>query len=860
MSTLKFTAIFLMCIIISGNAISQTSEFTIDDYLEFLQQHQNMTTSQLLENHDAGLFKDNAYVSWESALYHDSIEVKYELTEYEKSLLCKHGFMVTERLKGGTFGSQFMDIFHKDLPVFISTDAIVHAFHYSYDGMLKSVELEILIKQLKKLLDQTADSMPNLTAQYSNNYEMTQMLKDVDVYLTVPAKILDPNATPFYPENAAYVNEVLNYIKSEQYQRIPFFSNVPREIDFSQFKPRGHYDDENYPELAGYFQAMIWLGRMEIYLLPPQHVLDPPSPADIQRQTINAVLISELAELAGIQSIYNEIEDIISFFVGEQDNVILPNLNYLKAKINLSNASQLLDTLVLNTFQDSLKIQPYAHQKIVSQILRHDLMSLESVVPAASFLLFGQRFVIDSYVTGNVVYDKIKFNNSLITRMLPSTLDIMFTLGNDAAAQLLVPELNKYYYASNLTSLRYLIDNYEDDFWDSSIYTMWLNSIRSLNPPSNRDNLPLFMRTAAWWQEKLNTQLSSWTELRHDNLLYAKQAYTPVPICSFPYSYVEPVPEFYQNMNNLAESAKEKFQHFNFSSYWRKNKIIDYFQVLAQVTDTLGIIAQKELNGVAFSQEEINFLKNMLIPGGICGEPWTGWYIQLFYNFEVNGLITEEAFVNETDYLIADYHTSPGDEWGNIVGWVAHAGTGPIDMAVVVATLPDSKRIAFVGPVMSYHEFTTTNFLRLTDAEWAQSYLNPTLRPDWVNLYLADETGESRGGGASLLTNVEKNRHEKKYIPKTNIIAQNYPNPFNNSTIISFSVPYDLSNSVTQLSIYNIQGRLIKTVVRKKLPAGNYLSKWDGTDESGEQVSSGIYFYIVKAGSEKTVGKMSLVK
>ena len=63
---------------------------------------------------------------------------------------------------------------------------------------------------------------------------------------------------------------------------------------------------------------------------------------------------------------------------------------------------------------------------------------------------------------------------------------------------------------------------------------MWLNSIRKLNPPKDRSALPQFMQTAAFWQEKLNTQLSSWAQLRHDNLLYAKQSYTGgVPICPF---------------------------------------------------------------------------------------------------------------------------------------------------------------------------------------------------------------------------------------------------------------------------------------------------------------------------------------
>ena len=50
--------------------------------------------------------------------------------------------------------------------------------------------------------------------------------------------------------------------------------------------------------------------------------------------------------------------------------------------------------------------------------------------------------------------------------------------------QLLVDELNQYHYSSNLAALRYLIDSYDDEFWNANLYSNWLNIIRKLNPPS----------------------------------------------------------------------------------------------------------------------------------------------------------------------------------------------------------------------------------------------------------------------------------------------------------------------------------------------------------------------------------------
>src|SRR5690606_16578956 len=140
---------------------------------------------------------------------------------------------------------------------------------------------------------------------------------------------------------------------------------------------------------------------------------------------------------------------------------------------------------------------------------------------------------------------------------IPSTQDILFAFGNDASIQLLQNELKKYPYSSNLAGLRYLIDGYDNDFWKSSVYTCWLNSIRSLNPPQNRGNLPKFMQTAAWWQKTMNTQLANWAEMRHDFMLYAKQSYGGGNGCSYPYGYIEPVPDLYKKIQQLFISLNE---------------------------------------------------------------------------------------------------------------------------------------------------------------------------------------------------------------------------------------------------------------------------------------------------------------
>ena len=246
--------------------------------------------------------------------------------------------------------------------------------------------------------------------------------------------------------------------------------------------------------------------------------------------TMRTSVLSALVHKAAKNSTaYNDIQDfdkIIQLFVGESDNVSLFNLNDLLQFAGITDPEQLTDTLKLKAFQDSLITKSYAFQRINSQVIMADETKPDSIIPASAFMLLGQRFIIDSYITAQVVYDRIKYNGQFVRRMLPSTLDVLFGLGNDASGQLLKTELDKYHYSTNLAILRYLVDGYDDAFWNSSLFNIWLNGIRQLNPPAQRNNLPPFMTTAAWWQEKMNTQLGSWSELRHDNVLYAKQSYT----------------------------------------------------------------------------------------------------------------------------------------------------------------------------------------------------------------------------------------------------------------------------------------------------------------------------------------------
>jgi len=757
---------------------SDTDPF--QEYRQFLNGHRDMTPAELLAMYPAGDFQEQVGRPWESVQYHELIDASCRVTADEQRLLEKNGFVVTERLRQRSVVDQLLYIWRNDLPLFISTDAILHALGRSYDRIIRDVELGLLIDRLSALLTGMHERLAELDARYAAQPQMRPMLRDVDLYLTVARTLLGHDVAPRYVENVSEVDQLLTLIQRETLDTYPLFAPGCREIDFSQFTPRGHYTQ--HEDLKKYFRAMMWLGRTEMYLSAPKNAVPMicplPSPEDIQRQTIDAVLVLELVNAADATPLYDEIERVLTFMFGEQDNLTVANLKTVVASLGVEDASELLDPIVLGTFQDRLAAGGLGSQRILSQMMWSP-MTPEAVQPPSAFMLFGQRFVIDSYITGNVIADKIVYQGETICRLFPSTLDVLGGLGNNAAMELLVPELDTYLYASNLAAVRYLVDAHDATFWDSSIYNMWLNVIRALSPPANREALPAFMQTAAWWHEKMNTQLASWTELRHNSILYAKQSYTPGFICSYPGAYVEPFPEFYRRLRALADASRLQFKDVVGSEPlpWNDPPFFDvpvpfpdvgipgpppgqdipspdvplepgiagYFERFSSIMETLETIARKELDGTSLTEEEILFMKEMLyarqVVDLVC-YTWydlDGWYDDLLYGEDA--VLSGDAPPSARECVVADYHTVPTDCGGNMTGWVLHAGTGPVDLAIITAEAPEGETAAFVGPVMSYYEYTTTGFQRLTDEEWETAYLPLATRPAWTASYVVNEAG-----------------------------------------------------------------------------------------------------------------------
>jgi flagellar hook assembly protein FlgD len=88
-------------------------------------------------------------------------------------------------------------------------------------------------------------------------------------------------------------------------------------------------------------------------------------------------------------------------------------------------------------------------------------------------------------------------------------------------------------------------------------------------------------------------------------------------------------------------------------------------------------------------------------------------------------------------------------------------------------------------------------------------------------------------------------------------LAQNYPNPFNPSTTIKYSVK---EKAHVSMKIYNVAGQLVRTLVNSDMNAGAYIETWNGRSNSGDPVSSGIYFYRLVTKNFSMTKKMVFLK
>jgi len=487
-------------------------------------------------------------------------------------------------------------------------------------------------------------------------------------------------------------------------------------VDFSQFKPRGHYTKTTL--LSNYFKAMMFLSRADLSLII--------GGKDARSKMKKAGLVLwDCVVNSGSYPQWLSFNDVIEFMVGASDGLSIKGMSGLVHDLGSPAIPAYLRAFNESAFDSVSSRNRHGYQLILSQGIAYDPHKYDSLGLSQIFSFLPQRFVIDSYTFSQMVFPLVYY------RPLPSSMDISFVLGDNAALKY-HPDLSVPALPGILGSQRQLYDDISPQGWQSNLYTSWMNFLRKLNGVEDNPRVSPCFRTTAWRDKMRNTQLTSWAHLRHNTILYAKQSYTGMIVCQHPAAYIEPYPEFFDAVARYASKGKLYFDKID-------GQIAAYFANAASIAARLKQIAELTAQGKPPTSEQYDWLRQVVTPKYVsvgCGsvKVFSGWYFDLIY--DINKPWQKAG--QQTSYAtIADVHTKPADEKGP--AQVLHAATGYINLMAVVVEVDSCKSI-YLGPVGSYYDVVTTSASpqRMTDEEWIGRLDSGTAgpRPVWTASFL----------------------------------------------------------------------------------------------------------------------------
>ncbi|HJH26392.1 MAG TPA: dTDP-glucose 4,6-dehydratase [Methanophagales archaeon] len=685
---------------------------------------------------------------------------KIPLDEDATRMLEKNGFVVirnTFNPKEEYITKPYKTLKQKEIPVFITSDSLLHLYHIQFDETLRQIEE----REFYDMIWQISKELLNDSVEDYNNYNFSGDLKEASkrnaAYFAVGLSLLQPKeeqlctdewkcrdpglaSAYFDPEDLEkYSFEVPDFVQSDVEEELALidkhagFSESPifkYKEDYSQYVPRGHYTRSE--KLKNYFKAFMWYGRMSFLLKGGPAGLV--SAEDAKIQTIGAALIaSEFAESQELKDKWDRIYSVTSFYVGLSDD--LGPYEYIEALNSVFNGNGKFEPNELteeNIGKLKAKLAEYRAPRIYGGTGDCEIpppftpeQADKCLENTMGFRLMGQRFIPDSYMFQNLVFPKVgsytgteePFTlridpNAGPIRDPPRGLDVMAILGSNRAKELLeqLDDSNYDGYNEQFNLLEEEFNGFSAAEWNKNLYWSWLYALKPLLKTFD-SGYPTFMQTAAWQDKELTTALASWTELRHDTILYAKQSYgmattgLPVPEPEV-VGYVEPVPEFYNRLLALTRMTATGLDEMNVIDDSAKYRLTNLCSILERLVD----ISNTELGNQELTREDYDFIKNF-------GE-------------SLNGVIRDVDEKAKKTTIVADVHTAGPDMKSGRV--VLEEGVGYVDLIVVAYKVPDGRVLIGAGPVMSYYEFKQPIGERLTDEEWREMLgSEPPERPEW---------------------------------------------------------------------------------------------------------------------------------
>ena len=597
------------------------------------------------------------------------------------------------------------------LPNFVTADSLLHLFHISYDGLLRELE----VKEFMPRLIEVSDAMAKKSLEDYNDATdpaIKELAKKNTAYFLLALKLFGGAYSEPLPQ------EVMDLVDKE-YKNIESMSKadsnlVAKAVDYSQFKPRGHYTRSE--ELKKYFRGSMLFSQEAMIFYD-----DEGKPID--ENIIQGLMMAK--NLVGDEESFKKWEDVndsVNFLVENSEDVD----PYLMGQVYFSHFDKNTDVDELASEKNLEKVH-----KTLDQLPKPKIQYYEDT----SFRFMPQRAVLD-----NVWAQNLLDTNRPSKRPLYSGLDIMGVMGNKVAEEMVLSnEQNKKWdefenrYQETKEMSKVLDDETEGR---KNIYRSWLWMLKSYEEEIP-ESFPEFMKSKAWAFKDLNAQLGSWAQLKHDTILYGKQAGAEMgggdeEEKEMPKSYVEPRVHLYDRMIWAMNYMKENLKSRELLTEANEKNMNNFIEMV----DFLRKVSVAELKNETIDSKD---QERLLYIGGEMEN--------IFIKFvdekaEYFAEIEEQADRNMA--TVADLMVTVENTVGIEPNKYLEVGSGMAQEMFVVYQIGD-KLIMGTGPVYAYYEFLSDERMtdedfqnKIYDSLYSPDAKNPLKQPSWTEVYKKD--------------------------------------------------------------------------------------------------------------------------
>lgn len=604
------------------------------------------------------------------------------LGDEAREKLARNNFVVA-------YGSEaeFFDLYefnrYAQYASFVTTDSMMHTYHLYFAMLQENTERNYLYGNIERLSKRMYD---NCLAQYEElkGSEWEEASRLNTAYFAIACTLLETDID--IPEEVKEtVDEEIKKINASDTVAVSEITGAME--DYSQYKPRGYYDGDEL--LERYFKAMMLFGHLNF--------------AQKDETNNRCALLMTLAMDEEAYKEWDAVYEVTSFFVGSSDDngyyEYLPLIDEAYGQ-GISASDLIGDKKGWDRF-DELTASLEA-PAINSEIFADDEGKTDKNEESKGFRFMGQRFTLDAAILDKLIYGNVKQADDGSKRMLPDALDVPAAMGSDMALSVIADEgLDRYpNYYDQMDKAKAVVKKADEDGYRSrSLYGGWLYT---LNPIliKKGEGYPSFMTNDEWQKKSLESYLGSYTELKHDTVLYAKQVMAEMgggdDTVYDDRGYVEPEPELYDRLYTLTQNTSEGLDKLGVIS----NEDKEGLRLLGELAKSLRDISIKELNNESLSDDEYELIRGY------------GGSLEHFWKDTLKNK-TDKEYIDSREFpmaLVTDIATDPN-------GSCLQLGIGGASTIYVIFPIDGQLHIGR-GGVFNFYQFEQPISDRMTDKEW----------------------------------------------------------------------------------------------------------------------------------------------